>query len=82
MPVTFPASMPRRLLVQVAHLPDGRDAVLPLKVDSIKYFCPNASALDGQELVPALKNLVQTVDGVLQSFARLVASRAPQQFSG
>lgn len=63
--------------VNVAHFPTGYKHILPIESTGVKVYCPEDSALKGKELIPTLKHFVQVVDGVLQSFASLVAARTP-----
>jgi hypothetical protein len=74
-PIATPLS--HSLSVNVAHFPTGYKHVVPINSEGLKFYCPSDSALKGQELVPTLQDFVQVVDGILKSFASLVAARTP-----
>jgi len=45
------------------------------EVKNIKVVFPPTSPLPGEEVIPTLKNLIETVQGILEDFSRLTAAR-------
>lgn len=51
------------------------EATVEIDPKSIKLKFPNDTAFAGDEVIPTLENLVDLVDGIVESFAALVAKR-------
>lgn len=62
--------------VEMAPVDDNKLEISPAQGQIVFHF-PADSALAGKPLLPTLKDLVELVEGILQSFARLVAARTP-----
>lgn len=61
--------------VDASAFPKIKIVPVPGSVGSVKEVFPNDSPLAGSEMVPALHDLVKLVEGILESFTRLVAAR-------
>ena len=56
-------------------LDDPNNHSLVAKADVVQYKFPDGSPLAAQPIIPSLRALAQTVEGVLESFAALIAAR-------
>lgn len=72
----IPGSQTRNLTIQGSYeINNLESSFMSVEMDDLIYLFPEGTALAGEHVIPTLEKLVQTVSGILQTFAGIVAKR-------